>query len=75
MSVCIACHNANPTLAGSVGPDIADSSLELVTSRVMSVAYPPGYKPKRQSKLMVPFPQYQKEIPAIHAYLQTFKKH
>jgi mono/diheme cytochrome c family protein len=75
MSVCIACHNANPTLAGSVGPDIADSSLELITMRVMSVNYPDGYKPKRQSKLMVAFPQYEKDIPAIHAYLQTFKKH
>lgn len=75
MSVCIACHNANPTLAGSVGPDIAESSLELITKRVMSVSYPVGYKPKRQSKLMVAFPQYEKDIPAIHAYLQTFKKH
>lgn len=74
LSTCIACHNANPTLAGSVGPDIADSSLELLTSRIMSVTYPPNYKPKRQSKLMTAFPQYEKDIPSIYAYLKTFKK-
>lgn len=74
LSACIACHNPNPALAGSIGPDIADSSLELLTSRLMTTSYPPNYKPKRQSKLMPAFPQYKKDIPAIHAYLKTFKK-
>lgn len=74
LSNCIACHNANPTLAGGIGPDIANSSLDLVRARVMSATYPPNYQPKRQSKIMTAFPQYEKDIPAIHAYLQLFKK-
>lgn len=74
LSTCIACHNVNPRIAGSIGPDIANSSLELITARVMRTEYPPNYKPKRQSKLMVPFPQFEKDIPAIHAYLNSFKK-
>jgi mono/diheme cytochrome c family protein len=74
LSNCIACHNQNPTLAGSVGPDIANSSLELITARVMRAQYPANYKPKRQSHLMIALPQLEKEIPALHAYLNTFKK-
>jgi mono/diheme cytochrome c family protein len=71
---CIICHNPNPLLAGSVGPEIANSSLELITARVMHAGYPAGHKPKRQSRLMAALPMLEKDIPAIHAYLNTFKK-
>jgi mono/diheme cytochrome c family protein len=74
LSQCIVCHNPNPNLAGSVGPDIANSSIELLTARIMKLEYPPQYKPKRQSKLMLALPHLEKDIPAIHAYLKTFKK-
>ena len=75
MANCTACHNPDPRLAGSIGPDIAGSSLELVTARVLHKAYPPGYKPKRTSALMPPLPFLKKEIPALHAYLNHFTKH
>ncbi len=71
---CIVCHNVNPRLAGAIGPDVANSSLELITDRVMRTEYPKDYKPKRQSKLMVALPQLEKELPALHAYLNSFKK-
>ena len=71
---CIVCHNQNPILPGAVGPEIAGSSLELLTAGIMKVEYPEGYKPKRQSKLMVALPQLEKDIPALHAYLNSFKK-
>ena len=74
MSNCIACHNPDPRIAGSVGPDVAFSSLELVTARVLRAEYPAGYKPKRESKMMPPLTHLEKDIPAIHAYLNSFPK-
>lgn len=73
MSNCIACHNPDPRLAGSVGPDIAGSSLELVTARVLHQKYPAGYKPKRTSGLMPALPFLEGDLPALHAYLNSFK--
>jgi mono/diheme cytochrome c family protein len=69
MSNCIACHNVDPSKDGSVGPAIAGSSTELVEARVMKAAYPEGYKPKRDTRVMVALPHLQKEIPALGAYL------
>lgn len=74
MSNCIACHNPDAALAGSIGPAIAGSSLELVQARVLTRAYPPGYKPQRDTEVMPDFPQLKDDIPALHAYLATFKK-
>ena len=75
MSNCIACHNQDPRLVGSVGPDIAGSSLELITARVIHQSYPPGYLPKRKSGLMPILPFLENDIPALHAYLNSFTKH
>jgi mono/diheme cytochrome c family protein len=74
LSNCIACHNPDPRIAGSIGPDIANSSLELVRARVTKAEYPPGYTPKRDSKMMPAFPQLEKDVDALHAYLNSFKK-
>lgn len=74
MSNCIACHHPDPKLSGSIGPDIAGSSLELVHMRIMEAKYPVGYTPKRDSKMMAAHPHLEKDIPSIHAYLNSFKK-
>lgn len=71
---CIACHNPDPTKTGSIGPDIAGSSLELLQERVLKRAYPTGYTPKRTSQQMPAFPQLEKDLPAIAEYLQSFKR-
>ena len=68
-SSCIACHNADPSLPGPVGPDLTGSSIELIRSKVMEGTYPDGYSPKRPTKLMVPLPHLKEQIPAIHAFL------
>lgn len=68
-STCIACHNTDPKMAGAIGPDVQGSSLELLKARILKAEYPPGYKPKRATKAMVPIPQTEKDIEAIHAYL------
>jgi mono/diheme cytochrome c family protein len=72
-TTCIACHNADPKKPGALGPDIAGSSLELITARVMKAEYPPGYAPKRQTHTMTPIPQVKEDLPAIAEYLATFK--
>ena len=69
---CIACHNPDPTIAGSIGPDIAGSSLELLEARILRREYPAGYTPKRKSDQMPDFPQLKDDIPALHAYLNSF---
>ena len=74
LSNCIACHNPDPRLDGSIGPSVADSSLELLEARILHRTYPPGYKPKRPTEQMPDFPQLKNDIPALHAYLNSFKK-
>lgn len=74
MANCIVCHNPDPKIAGSIGPDIAWSSEELIRERVMRRAYPAGYTPKRKSDQMPDFPQLEGDIPALAAYLNSFTK-
>jgi mono/diheme cytochrome c family protein len=69
MSNCAACHNANPTQIGSLGPAVSGSSRELLEYRVVRGDYPPGYTPKRDTRQMVPLPHLAGEIAALVAYL------
>jgi mono/diheme cytochrome c family protein len=73
LSNCTACHNQDPKLQGSVGPDIINSSMELITARVLHQSYPLGYTPKRSSHLMPAMPFLEADIKALHAYLNSFK--
>ena len=78
MANCIQCHNRDPNLKGSVGPEMIDAPLEVMTSKVMTGVYPdvlpPGFVPKRKSRAMRKIPKLQKDIPAIHAWVQSVKK-
>lgn len=69
LSSCIACHNADPNLPGSLGPEIAGSARALLEARVLRGAYPPGYTPKRSTRAMVPLPHLADKIDALAAYL------
>jgi mono/diheme cytochrome c family protein len=66
---CIACHNADPSKAGTIGPAVKGSSLELIKARVLSASYPEGYKPQRDTKLMLALPHLDSEISAIYTFL------
>lgn len=66
---CQSCHGADAKKDGSIGPAIWGSSLELITARVLHVEYPTGYAAKRSTKLMVPLPHLEADLPAIHAFL------
>lgn len=72
---CISCHNPNPNLPGLIGPPIAGSSTELIRDRVLHLAYPPGYHPKRTTHEMRAFPRLTPEIPYLAAYLAAAKTH
>lgn len=69
LSTCAACHNADPNQPGTLGPEIAGSSRELVEARVLRGEYPPGYTPKRTSRAMVPLPHLEHRIDELVAYL------
>jgi mono/diheme cytochrome c family protein len=68
-SNCIACHAPDPTREGGLGPAVAGASLELLTARVVDGNYPPGYTPKRDTRVMVALPFLEPELPALAAYL------
>ncbi|MEN8183151.1 MAG: cytochrome c [Myxococcota bacterium] len=69
LSICTACHNADPTREGSQGPPVAGASLELLEARVLRREYPPGYTPQRTSDLMPAFPQLADHLGDLHAFL------
>jgi len=67
---CVACHNNDPSRDGPIGPAIKGSSQELLEARVLSTSYPPGYKPKRPTKVMPQFPFLKDDLPYLAAYLR-----
>lgn len=69
MARCIACHNIDPKKPGSLGPDVHGSSLELLKLRVLEAKYPEAYQPKRTTKLMQPLKDAEKDLEALHAFL------
>ncbi len=73
LSTCIACHNPDPTQNGAIGPSVSGSSLELLEARILHAKYPDGYKPKRETAQMPPFPELKDDIPALHAFLNSQK--
>ena len=75
---CIRCHNKDPNLRGSIGPELTDAPLEVMYSKVMTGKYPvnlpKGFVPKRKSSAMQAIPKLKNDIPAIWAYVQSVKK-
>jgi mono/diheme cytochrome c family protein len=68
-NVCIACHNGDPRMDGTLGPAIAGASLELLEAKVLRGEYPPGYTPKRDTGTMPRFEYLAPEIEGLAAYL------
>jgi len=67
---CIACHNSDPAQAGAVGPPVRGSSRALLEAKVLNGTYPPGYAPKRPTKVMVPIPAVSPDVGALADYLR-----
>ena len=67
---CVACHTPDPSKDGPIGPAVKGASKELLDARVVHGTYPPGYKPKRETKVMPPRPDLVANIPDLAAYLR-----
>jgi mono/diheme cytochrome c family protein len=70
MSQCVACHHTDPAKDGPIGPSVRGSSQALLEARVVRGTYPPGYTPKRDSKVMPPRPDLVASVPDLAAYLR-----
>lgn len=67
---CVSCHNTEPAKDGPVGPAVKGSSPELLEARVLRASYPPGYTPKRATKVMPARPDLAASIPDLVTYLR-----
>jgi mono/diheme cytochrome c family protein len=74
LSVCTACHHADPNLDGSVGPANAGASRELLEAKLLRGAYPPGYAPKRPTSLMPRFENLAGSVGDLAAFLAAAKR-
>jgi len=70
LSQCIACHNPDPAQPGAVGPAVKGATKPLLEAKVLQGTYPPGYAPKRPTKVMPPQPGIAAEINALAEYLK-----
>ena len=67
---CTACHSSDPAQRGTLGPPVKGSSRQLLEARVLRGAYPPGYAPKQNTRLMQPMPQLSGSLEDLAAYLR-----
>lgn len=70
MNVCVACHSADPSQDGALGPNLVGTTRELLEWRVVKGGYPPGYTPKRTTGAMPAFPHLAGQIDDLHAFLR-----
>ncbi len=68
---CTACHNADPTRDGKLGPAIKGSAHALIEARVLRAEYPAGYSPKRPTHIMPKLPLVAEDVDALHAFLNA----
>ena len=68
---CASCHSPDPSRDGALGPALKGSSLDLIRVKVQRGEYPPGYVPKRATKIMQKLPLSDADLAAIHAFLNS----
>ena len=67
---CVTCHHRDPGKDGPIGPAVKGSSEALVEARLLRGGYPPGYTPKRDSKVMPARPDLARSIADLAAFLR-----
>jgi mono/diheme cytochrome c family protein len=67
---CTQCHATDPSQAGPVGPPVRGAPPDLLAAKVVRGEYPPGYTPKRPTKVMPPMPTVAPDLGALGAYLR-----
>jgi len=70
LAQCTQCHAFDPAQSGAVGPPIKAASKALLEAKVLHGDYPPGYAPKRPTKVMPPMPALAPDIDGLAAYLR-----
>ncbi|MGH7770658.1 MAG: c-type cytochrome [Candidatus Binatia bacterium] len=70
LAQCTACHNSDPSREGSIGPAIKGSPQALIEARLLRGSYPPGYTPKRKTKVMPAQPYLKSAISDLAAFLE-----
>lgn len=70
---CTKCHNVNPSLAGTTGPELVTTPERVYKVKIVHGSYPSGYKAKRRSKAMPKFKLYDWQIKSLYWYIQFFK--
>lgn len=68
---CSSCHHPNPAVDGTLGPPIKGASLDLLKARIIHGTYPPGYTPKRATKIMQRLPLTEEDVGKLHAFLSA----
>lgn len=71
LSLCISCHNSDPSKEGTQGPPIKGSSEALLEAKIINGQYPPNYTPKRKTQAMPKFPYLKNSVPDLAAYLRS----
>ena len=71
LSNCTTCHDLDPAADAPLGPPVAGSSRELLEAKVVRGAYPPGYRPKRDTRVMAALPHLADQIDSLAAYLKA----
>lgn len=78
LTTCVQCHNRDPNVKGSIGPETVDAPIEVLSAKVITGKYPDplpaGFVPKRKTKAMRPLPQFKNDIKSIHAFIMSVKK-
>ena len=70
LAQCLSCHGPEPERDGPIGPAIRGASRELLEARIVHGGYPPGYTPKRPTRIMQPQAALAADIPALADYLR-----
>ena len=73
MGNCIACHNIDATKDGTLGPAVAGATLDLLEARVLRSEYPVGYKPKRDTRVMIALRHLEPNLAELEAYLNSLE--
>lgn len=70
LAQCSACHATDPAQPGPLGPPLKGTTRAVLEAKLLKGEYPPGYAPKRPTKVMAPLPALAGDIPALADYLR-----
>jgi mono/diheme cytochrome c family protein len=70
LAQCTACHGPDPAVDGTLGPAVKGATRALLEARLLQGTYPPGYTPKRDTRVMQPMPGLAANVDDLAAYLR-----